>query len=192
MQGIALPFIPREVCSHIASFPTGGKQKELEDKIMKRPFHSMLFGAIFLAALARITPAAQAAQCSQAGSAGDYGFTISGFVILPTGAVPLAAVGKATIDAVGNATGTEARSVGGGYADETFTGTFAVNADCTGTATLKFYEGGQLVRTSVLATVTDSNGREIRMVQKSLQLPNGAFLPVVITVEVRRMSSNED
>jgi hypothetical protein len=57
-----------------------------------------------------------------------------------------------------------------------------VNADCTGTVTLKFYEGAQLVRTSVLSTVTDNNGREIRMVQRSLQLPNGAFLPAVITV----------
>ena len=63
-----------------------------------------------------------------------------------------------------------------------------MNADCTGTVTLKFYEGAQLVRTSVLSTVTDNNGREIRMVQRSLQLPNGAFLPAVITVEARRIS----
>jgi len=80
---------------------------------MKRPFHSMLFEATFLAALAGITPAAHAAQCSQAGSAGNYGFTLSGVLILPTGAVPLAAVGKAIIDSGGNVTGTEARSVGG-------------------------------------------------------------------------------
>ena len=82
--------------------------------------------------------------------------------------------------------------MGGGFADETFNGTFTVNADCTGTATLKFYESGQLVRTSVLSLVFDNNSREIRMVQKSLTLPNSAALPVVITVEARRMFTEED
>ena len=82
--------------------------------------------------------------------------------------------------------------MGGGFADETFNGTFTVNADCTGTATLKFYESGQLVRTSVLLLVFDNNSREIRMVQKSLQLPNGVFLPVVITVEARRISVQDE
>jgi len=76
--------------------------------------------------------------------------------------------------------------VGGGYADETFTGTYTVNADCTGTTTLQFFESGNLVRTSVLSIVFDNNQREIRMVQKSLTLPNSAALPVVITVEARR------
>jgi hypothetical protein len=78
--------------------------------------------------------------------------------------------------------------VGGGFADETFTGTYTVNSDCTGTATLTFYESGQLVRTSILSIIFDGNSREIRMVQKSLQLPNGAFLPVVITVDARKIT----
>ena len=159
---------------------------------MKRAFHSMLLGAIFLAALAGITPTAQAAQCSPGSSAGNFGFTLTGLVILPTGPVPIAAVGRATLDSAGNASGAESRSVGGGFADETFNGTFTVNADCTGTATLKFYESGQLVRTSVLLLVFDNNSREIRMVQKSLQLPNGVFLPVVITVEARRISVQDE
>jgi len=55
------------------------------------------------------------------------------------------------------------RSVGGGFADETFTGTYAVNPDCTGNTTLNFYESGQLVRTSVLSLVFDNSEREIRM-----------------------------
>jgi hypothetical protein len=96
------------------------------------------------------------------------------------------------VDPAGNVTGTEARSVGGGYADETFNGTLTVNSDCTGSMTLNFYESGQLVRTSVLSTVTDNNGRELRMVQKSLTLPNGAVLPVVITVEARRIFVDDE
>jgi hypothetical protein len=105
--------------------------------------------------------------------------------------VPIAAVGRAVLDDMGNVTGTESRSVGGGFADETFTGTYTVNPDCTGTATLAFSESGKLVRTSILSLIFDDHEREIRMVQKSLQLPTGAFLPVVITVEARRISAEE-
>ena len=106
--------------------------------------------------------------------------------------VTIAAVGRASLDATGIASGTESRSVGGEFADETFTGTYSVNADCTGTATINFYESGQLVRTSVLSMVFDANNREIRMVQKSLQLPDGAFLPVVVTVEAKRIFTEDD
>ena len=117
----------------------------------------------------------------------------SHWVVIPGAVpVPIAAVGKAALDADGNVSGTESRSVGGGFADETFTGTYAVNPDCTGTTTLNFYESGVLVRTTVLSIVFDDHEREIRMVQKSLQLPNKAFLPVVITVEARRISTEDE
>ncbi len=149
-------------------------------------------GIILFATLVGLAPAANARSCSLAGTAGKYGFTLTGVVILPTGPVPIAAVGRASLDAAGNVSGTESRSVGGGFADETFTGTYTVNPDCTGTATIDFFQSGQLVRTSVLSFVFDNNQREIRMIQKSLQLPNGAFLPVVITVEARRIFSEED
>ncbi len=158
---------------------------------MKLNMTRTLFGVIFFAAL-MVTPAAvHARSCSLTDSAGNYGFTLTGVVILGTAPVPIAAVGRATLDAAGNVSGTESRSVGGGFADETFTGTYAVNPDCTGTTTLNFYESGQLVRTSVLSIVFDNNEREIRMAQKSLQLPNGAFLPVVITVKARRIFTDD-
>ncbi len=157
---------------------------------MKRTIFSSLGGALFLASLL-IAPVANARSCSLTDSAGNYGFTLTGVVILGTAPVPIAAVGRAALDATGNVTGTESRSVGGGFADETFTGTYGVNPDCTGTATLNFYESGQLVRTSILSILFDNNEREIRMVQKSLQLPNGAFLPVVITVEARRIFTED-
>lgn len=149
-------------------------------------------GIVLMAALASLAPAAHAKSCSLAGTSGNYGFTLTGVVILPTGPVSVAAVGRATLDASGNASGTEARSLGGGFADETFTGTYTVNPDCTGTATIDFFESGHLVRTSVLSFVFDNNEREIRMVQKSLTLPNGASLPVVITVEARRIFSEDE
>lgn len=158
---------------------------------MKRAILNAVWGTFFVATLL-IVPVANAGSCSLTGSTGKYGFTLTGVVILGTGPVPIAAVGRITLDAAGNASGTESRSVGGGFADETFTGTYAVNPDCTGSATVNFYESGQLVRTSVLSIVFDTNSREIRMVQKSLQLPNGAFLPVVITVEARRIHTEDE
>src|SRR5215831_21390650 len=88
---------------------------------------------------------AEAQQCSAERSAGYYAFTLTGVVISPTGPVPIAGVGTATLDSAGKATGTESRSVGGDFADETFAGTYTVNSNCTGTATLQFYESGQLV-----------------------------------------------
>jgi len=157
-------------------------------KTMPETFLAILFATLVLC----VVPSAQARQCSLAGSAGNFGFTLTGTILLPTGAVPIAAVGRATIDAAGNVSGTESRSVGGGFADETFTGTLTVNPDCTGTLTVKFYESGQLVRTSVIATVLVDNQREVRGVQKSLVLPNGLSLPVVITLEAKKTFSTEE
>ena len=125
-------------------------------------------------------------RCSTKSVAGDWGLTLTGTILLPTGAVPAAAVVSASVDKDGNATGTEGRNVGGGYADETLAGSWTVNPDCTGSLTVNFYESGQLVRTSVLTIVFDDNSKQVRMVQKSLTLPDGTQVPVVITVEGRK------
>ena len=158
--------------------------------------HRLLYPSLVTATLTLLllgaAPSSRAGHCSVKSTAGKYGFTLNGAVISSTGAVPLAAVGRVTLDASGNVSGIESRSVGGGFANETFNGTYSVDADCTGTTTLQFFESGQLVRTSVLSVVFDNNEREIRMVQKSLQLPNGTFLPVVITVEARKLFTEDD
>jgi hypothetical protein len=143
----------------------------------------ILSSAMLLAVLA---PLADAATCSTATVAGNWGVSLNGVLILPTGPVPVAAVIRASVDLQGNATGTEARSLGGQYADETMTGSWTVNPDCTATATLQFFEAGQLVRTSVVSAVFDSNSHEIRIVQKSLTLPDGTQLPTVITAEGKK------
>jgi hypothetical protein len=160
---------------------------------MKRhPFRTGIWAAIVIPLLMSSVPVAHAGQCSPAGVAGKFGFTLNGVVLLPTGAVPIAAIGRATVDAKGNVTGTESRSVGGDYADETLQGTITVNPECTGSMTVSFFEAGQLVRTSVLSIVFDGNQREIRMVQKSLQLPDGSFLPVVITVDGKKIFAEDE
>lgn len=126
--------------------------------------------------------------CSTETVAGNWGFTLTGTAVLPSpiGPVPVAAIGRVAADERGNLSGTEARSVGGGYADETAAGNWTVNPDCTGTLQVNLYESGQLVRTSVTTIAFDHNSEEFRMVQKSLTLPDGTQLPVIITLEGRK------
>lgn len=147
---------------------------------MKRAFHSILFGAIFLAALAGTAPA-QAKSCSLQGVSGKYGYTTTGTI--PTlGAV--AGVGQITLDAGGNLTGAQTVSFNGAIVPETLSGTYTVNADCTGTATVNVFHGGVLARTTSLNVVFDSNQRELR----ALFLTAGT----VLTVNGRKMFVEEE
>lgn len=138
-----------------------------------------------------MAPATQAQDnsCSTARAAGDWGFTLSGAILLPTGPVPVAGVVRASIDTDGNVTtATEARNVGGGFANETLTASWTVESDCTGTLTVNAFESGGLVRISVLSLVFVDNMREVLLVQQSLtQQPGGAVLPVVITANGKRV-----
>lgn len=154
---------------------------------MKRIIQAVMFLGILTAAMVAPAPIAAAHGCTNLQAAGNYGFTLTGVLITSTGAVPAAAVGKAIVDTSGHVTGSEARSVGGGYAEETLSGTLTVNSDCTGTLTLEFFEAGTLVRTSVLSVVFVNNQTELQMVQKSLTLPNGATVPVVITAAAKKL-----
>lgn len=144
--------------------------------------------AIFLsvAALVVLSQPAHAGDCSTATVAGKWAATLTGTLILPSAPVPVAAVLNGTADVEGNVTGTEARNIAGSYADETFTGKWTANPDCTGSISASFYQAGQLVRTIVDTVVFDQNSKEFRMVQKSLTLPDGTQLPVVITAEGKK------
>jgi hypothetical protein len=154
---------------------------------------TLLAGLLFATVSLSAAPAARANdRCSTAKAAGDWGLTLTGTLLLPTGPVPAAAVARATIDAQGNiVSATEARNVGGGFANETLTGSWTVNSDCTGTAIVKAFENGQLVRTSVLAIVFVDDMREVRMVQDSLVFPGGTIVPAVITVNAKRIFTAE-
>ena len=155
-----------------------------------KPITRSLGKACLWLAMAMVVPVAHGHDCSMARAAGTYGFTLTGVLITPAGAVPAAAVGRAVVDVNGHVTGTEARSVGGGYADETLSGTLTLNDDCTGSITLNFFENGQLARTSVLSVVFVSNQTELQMVQKTLTLPDGTAVPVVITATAKKQSAD--
>jgi len=128
---------------------------------MRRNLARTTFGIILFATLVGIAPLAQARSCSLAGAAGRYGYTTSGTI--PTlGAV--AGVGQVALDTVGNLTGAQTVSFNGLVVPETLSGTYTVNADCTGTATINVYHGGVLARTTHLDVIYDSNQRELRAI----------------------------
>jgi hypothetical protein len=138
--------------------------------------------------MASFAPAAYADKCSTQTVAGDWAFTLTGTIV--PGGVAVGAIARATVDESGNLTsGTEARNVGGGYADETVTGNWTVNPDCTGTLNVNIYESGVLVRVSVVSITFDDDSAELRGVQKSLTLPDNTNIPVVIMLEARKQHS---
>ena len=131
---------------------------------------------------------ARAAQCSQASAAGNWAFTYTGTVFAPTG-LPAAAVGHFKQGHMGNVTGSETFTLAGIAEQEDITGTLTVNTDCTGTATIQVFLDGQLQRTSVRAVAYDSELTHARAIFQSVTLPNGTNLPVVITLDASRVST---
>jgi len=137
--------------------------------------------------VAGLAPASNASTCTTAGLAGSWGYTYTGMLILPTGPVPVAAVGHYSADASGNISGTQTRTVAGESAQEVIKGSATVSADCTGTATIGVYDqSGNLLRSAVLAAVYVNNGKIARDIFESLTLADGTNVPVVITAEANK------
>ena len=74
---------------------------------MKRNLKPPLLFTFLVTMLLTMAPSARAEECSLAGAAGKYAFTLTGTLLTPAGPVPVAAVGKAILDAEGNVSGTE-------------------------------------------------------------------------------------
>jgi len=143
--------------------------------------------AILALALLSFAPNLNAA-CSNATLLGNWGFTGTGVIILPTGPVPVGAVGNVRFDLEGNISGGQDRSVGGGEAHETIAGTYTISGDCALTITANVYDdAGILQRTTVLKGVVVSNGKETRMIYQTITLPNGAVLPAVLTLDANKV-----
>ena len=138
-------------------------------------------------ALLVLSAAGLHAGCTNATLVGNWGFTGTGVVILPTGPVPVGAVGSAHFELQGNITGSQDRSLGGGEQHETFSGTFSITNDCALTITTNVYDdSGNLQRTTVLKGVVVNGGKESRMIYESIVLPNGAPLPSVLTLDANK------
>ncbi len=131
--------------------------------------------------------------CSAANVAGDWGYTKTGTLFLPTGATPFATLGVLSLDESGNLAGVNTGSVGGNVSADVLVGTFQVNPDCTGTATVEVHApSGALLRTIGMALVVDEGTTHLRGIVTSLVLPNGVSLPSVITADARRVPGKPD
>ncbi len=132
-------------------------------------------------------------RCSNVAAAGEWGLTTTGTVFLPTGAVQVAIVGRFTLDADGNLSGTQTRSLNGTISRETFTGTINVNPDCTGTATIDVFHSGVLNRTATLDLVFLDNLRGFRAVFTSaIAQPSGTTISTVLLMDGKRVFRREE
>src|SRR5215470_7395776 len=132
VRGIEVHAWASECRAHRSTLSGLTGEREQEEK-MNHILSRISVGLLSLAALVIVSPpVARAHTCTSANVAGDYGFTLTGTVVTPAGNISAAAIGRATVEPSGHVSGTEARSVGGDYADETFSGVLTVNSDCTG------------------------------------------------------------
>lgn len=131
-------------------------------------------GMLAAAAIACLTlgsaPLAKAQWCSNDSLTGKYGQTISG-QILPGPGVVLPQNGVAMTDFDGNGKFTQVdfvviNGVPQSIGFQSETGTYHVNADCTGTATINYSDGSVID----LAIVIVRKGAEFRTVVRSLSL----------------------
>lgn len=129
-------------------------------------------------------------SCSFPNTNGDWAFSYSGNIFLPSGPVPVASLGlfKQTN---GSLTGSETRNLGGAVAEETLTADYTVNADCTASYTFQVFDAGVLVRTATVKVVFDYNGRSVKGIFTSLVLANGPSLPNLITVDAKKIFPGE-
>ncbi|MBV8569031.1 MAG: hypothetical protein JO319_00320 [Acidobacteriaceae bacterium] len=138
-----------------------------------RQTFGILFAGMLMLGIAKQMHAGEAEQrhCSNATLQGDYSFTTTGTL----NGVPLATVGKSTFDGKGSFQSTETLSDNGVISENLpGTGTYTVNADCTGTSMISTGRASNFV-------IVD-NGNEIQAI-------NAAPGTVLITV-LKRLFTN--
>ena len=123
---------------------------------MRKQLMTAIAAILFFAGLNSAAPTVRAAgTCNLQTIKGSYGglVTGSGFGILVAGAPVI------TFDGAGSLTGNDVVSFGGSISPSTLTGTYTVDADCTGTMTNTFDNGFTLTSRIVIV----DNGKEILM-----------------------------
>ena len=118
---------------------------------------------IILSSALCVGQAVSAHECTASDVAGQYGHTSTGSVVNPP-VGPFTAVGHVTFTETGTLSGAQTTSIGGVLVQETFRGTFTVNTDCTGSATVYVYHGATLARTSIINLVWDDHEKEARAI----------------------------
>ena len=128
--------------------------------------HRKSISILFIASLLLAAPALFASDhhpCSSRSVAGTYGYTVNGVRI---GIGPAASVGLVTLGDDGSVTdGKQTASFNGLILNETLTGTYTVNDDCSGSAVLNVISSNPAFnRTSTLDLVWVDDSDELRMI----------------------------
>jgi hypothetical protein len=146
----------------------------------------IVFAVTLVLSMAGTAQAADSA-CSLARAAGTYGFSTSGTVV---GVGSRVSAGIFTLDAAGNlVNGKATSSLNGAIAGETFSGTYTVNSDCTGTFNdLEIRDqSGNLLLTITAYLAWDDNMKQLRAIFTSATVPDGTSLLTVISADARKM-----
>jgi len=149
---------------------------------MNRTLSLTLFLLMTIVLMGSAVPATYAHSCTLNNVSGAYGYTSSGTVVSPA-IGPFAAVGRVTFSASGTFSGAQTTSIGGTLVEETVSGTFTVNSDCTATATVNVYHGTTLARTTNLNLVFEDDQKSVR----AIFLTTGT----VITISGRRIFTED-
>jgi hypothetical protein len=139
-------------------------------------------GVVFATAFVlSIAPSAEADDkgCSNATLKGTFAYTITGVVFpapppFPAAfAGPIGGVGRQTLDGNGHVSGAQTVNLNGNILRQTYTGTYTVNPDCTGSIILVGDNPPGLVSHSDF--VIDDSGNETR----TIQADPGAVITIV-------------
>jgi hypothetical protein len=125
--------------------------------------------------------------CSESSLRGPYGFQIKGTIV---GLGPIGGVARVAFDGAGNVTQTDNVTVNGFpiVVNRPGSGTYVVNADCTGTETLD--TGGQVLHTTF---VLAENGKEIFDIVTNPSPPHPPNLVITgVGKAVSSLDDNED
>jgi hypothetical protein len=141
--------------------------------------------SLFALVLAITVPAqAEDRTCLLTRSAGKWSFTDQG-TVLPISS--RTAVGVFTLDGTGNLqNGVATASLAGTVASETFSGTYTVNPDCTGTISVDIFSSGTEILTVNLSIAFDEDMKHMRGIFTSAATPNGTQLATVINLDGRK------
>ena len=138
---------------------------------MKRFLHSLIVGCVLMGGILVVyhfsnTHSVHAqAGCALTSFSGAYGYNLTGYAYDDQDNVYiLASVGRIVADGNGGLTGAETFSFDGTIGKRTYTGTYSMNADCTGSVTLQSTGGASTgpARGDIVAV---NNSREINFVQ---------------------------
>ena len=111
---------------------------------------------LFTAGIILVPNARAEGNCNLQTVKGSYGYLNTGSFF----GTLLASVGTITFDGAGNVSGYDTNSFGGTVTQNTFTGSYTVNAGCTGTLTVSF---GFFSINNNLVIV--DNGKEINVIE---------------------------